>query len=196
MIGIGRSTYKKELDGCIKYAPVMQSTGEGQMPFTLALVAGMTMHTLEWSDTSIENYFSSRLGYYFQAIIGRKFSESISLQLMPTMVHKNLVALATQPNDVYALGVGGRVKISKRVAFTCDYSYRLNVPEDDIFNNPLSIGVDIETGGHVFQLHLSNAIGMNEAALITETVGSWGKGEIRFGFNLSRVFQLKKKKVG
>lgn len=195
MAGIGRSTYRKELDGFIKYAPIMQSTGKGHMPFTLALVTGMTMHTMEWPDTAIKNYFSSRLGYYFQAIIGRKFNESFSLQLMPTMVHKNLVALASQPNDVFALGAGGRLKVSKRVAITCDYSYRFNVPEDDIFNNPLSVGVDIETGGHVFQLHLSNAVGMNEAALITETVGSWGKGEIRFGFNLSRVFQLKKKKT-
>jgi hypothetical protein len=195
MAGFGRSTYKKELDGFIKYAPIMQSTGEGQMPFTLALVAGMTINTMEWADTSIENYFSSRLNYYFQAIIGRKFSESFTLQLMPTMVHKNIVPLQTQPNDVFALGVGGRIKVSKRVAFTCDYSYRINPEENDIFHNPLSVGVDIETGGHVFQLHLSNAVGMNEPTLITETIGSWDKGEIRFGFNLSRVFQLKKKQT-
>jgi hypothetical protein len=164
------------------------------MPITLALVAGMTMNTTEWADTSIHNYFSSRLAYYFQTIIGRKFSESFSMQLMPTMVHKNLVALHTQPNDIFALGIGGRMKVSKRVAFTCDYSYRFNADANDIFHNPLSVGVDIETGGHVFQLHVSNAVGMNEVALITETVGEWGKGEVRFGFNLSRVFQLKKKK--
>jgi Membrane bound beta barrel domain (DUF5777) len=196
MAGFGRSTYKKELDGYVKYAPLMQSTGQGQFPFTLALVAGMTLNTLEWQDTAINNYFSSRLNYYFQAIIGRKFSESVTLQVIPTMVHKNLVPLHTQPNDLYSLGFGGRIKLSQRVAFTWDYFYRFNTDSADIFTNPLSIGCDIETGGHVFQLHFSNAIGMNEPAFITETTGSWGKGEVRFGFNLSRVFQLKKKKVG
>lgn len=195
MAGFGRSTYKKELDGYIKYAPIMQSTGQGEFPFTVALVTGMTLNTLQFQDTSIHNYFSSRLNYYFQAIIGRKFSESVTLQVIPTMVHKNLVPLHTQPNDLFSLGFGGRIKMSKRVAFTWDYFYRFHTDSAGIYANPLSIGCDIETGGHVFQLHFSNAIGMNEPAFITETTGSWGKGEVRFGFNLSRVFQLKKKKI-
>lgn len=195
MFGIGRSTFKKELDGQIKYAPLMQSTGQGAFPFTLALVGGMTMNTLPWANTSINNYFSSRLAYYYQAIIGRKFSESLSLQLSPTMVHNNLVPLSSQPNDVYALGLGGRYKVSKRIALTWDYFYLMNGIQKGVNYNPLSVGLDIETGGHVFQLHVSNASGMNERAFITETTNTWSKAELRFGFNLSRVFQIKKKQI-
>lgn len=192
MLGVGRSTFKKELDGYIKFAPLMQSTGQKSFPFTMALVAGITMNTSPWSDTSIQNYFSSRLAYYYQAIIGRKFSERFTLQITPTMVHTNLVALSSQPNDIFALGIGGRMKVTKRVALTWDYFYRFNGVEKDINYNPLSVGIDVETGGHVFQLHFSNATGMNERAFINETTHSWTRGEVRFGFNLSRVFQLKK----
>jgi len=153
------------------------------------------MNGLEWSDPTRENYFSSRLAYYFQTIIGRKISEGVSLQFSPTLVHKNMVQLETDPNDVYSLGIGGRLKLSKRIAFTWDYFYVFNSSSDNVYHNPLSVGLDIETGGHVFQLHFSNATGMNEPTFITETTGDWAKGEVRFGFNLSRVFQLKKKKL-
>lgn len=194
MFGFGRSTFKKELDGYVKYAPLQQSTGEGSFPVTIALVGGMTMNTLPWADPTIKNYFSSRLAYYFQTIIGRKISEGFTLQLAPTLVHNNLVALQTQPNDIYAVGFGGRAKVSNRVALTWDYFYVVNGIEKGINYHPLSVGVDIETGGHVFQLHVSNAAGMNERAFITETTNSWSKGELRFGFNLSRVFQIAKNK--
>lgn len=194
MAGIGRSTYKKELDGFIKYAPMRQSTGPWSSPVTVALVAGMTLDGLPWSDPNRKNFYTSRLAYYFQAIIGRKFSESFSLQLSPTMVHKNIVPLETDPNNIYALGVGGRLKLSKRIALTWNYSHVLIGMPDSGYYHPLSIGFDIETGGHVFQLHFSNSTGMNERAFITETTNQWGKGEIRFGFNLSRVFQIRKKK--
>lgn len=194
MVGVGRSTFKKELDGYIKFAPIRQSTGSGNFPFTVAVVTGVTLNTMEFADPTVNNYFSSRVSYYAQTIIGRKFSEGLSLQLVPTMVHNNLVPLATQPNDVYALGFGGRIKATKRMAFTWDYFYVVNGIEEDINYHPLSVGIDIETGGHVFQLHVSNAAGMNERAFITETTASWGKVDIRFGFNLSRVFQLWKVK--
>ena len=196
MVGIGRSTFKKELDAFFKYAPLQQSTGKHSFPLTVALAAGITMNGLEWSDPTRENYFSSRLAYYFQTIIGRKISEGFSLQFSPTLVHKNMVQLEMDPNDIYSLGVGGRLKLSKRIAFTWDYFYVFNSPSDNVYHNPLSVGFDIETGGHVFQLHFSNATGMNEPTFITETTGDWAKGEVRFGFNLSRVFQLKKKKLG
>lgn len=195
MAGIGRSTFKKEVDGFIKYAPIRQSTGPGSFPVTVALVAGMTVDGLPWADPSRENYFSSRLAYYFSAIIGRKFSDAFTLQLTPTLVHKNLVQLQTDANDIMGLGLGGRLKLNKRMALTWDYTYVLNgLPAG--YQNPLSVGLDIETGGHVFQLHVSNSAGMNERAFITETTGQWGKGEVRMGFNLSRMFQLKKKKIG
>lgn len=195
MIGVGRSTFKKELDAFVKYAPFQQSTGSRSFPVTIALASGITMNGLDWADTARKNYFSSRLAYYFQTIIGRKISEGFSLQFTPTLVHKNLVPFETDPNDIYSLGVGGRLKVSKRIAFTWDYFYVFNPLSDNLYHNPLSVGIDIETGGHVFQLHFSNATGMNEPTFITETTGDWSKGEVRFGFNLSRVFQLKKKKL-
>lgn len=193
MAGVGRSTFKKEVDAFVKYAPIRQSKGPGSSPVTVALVGAMTVDGLPWTDPTRTNYFSSRLAYYFSAIIGRKFNESFTLQLTPTMVHKNLVQLQTNSNDIIGLGVGGRLKLNKRMALTWDYTHVLSgLPTG--YYNPLSVGIDIETGGHVFQLHLSNATGMNERAFITETTGQWAKGEIRMGFNLSRVFQLKKNK--
>lgn len=195
MVGVGRSTFKKEVDALIKYAPIRQSTGPWSSPVTVALVSGITVDGLPWADPNRENYFSSRLAYYHQIIIGRKFSEGFTLQVSPTMVHKNLVQQANDENDIYGLGIGGRLKLSKRIAFTWDYTHVLVGMPDSGYYNPLSVGLDIETGGHVFQLHFSNATGMNERAFITETTGQWGKGEIRFGFNLSRVFQLKKPKL-
>jgi hypothetical protein len=191
MLGVGRSTFKKELDGFIKYAPLQQSIGPNSLPFTLALVGGATINTLPWSNPSRANKFSHRVAYYFQSIVGRKFSEKFTLQVSPTIVHNNLVALATDRNDVFTISTGGRYKISKRMALMADYSYVFN----NANRNPLSLGLDIETGGHVFQLHFSNATGMNERAFITETIGSWGEGDIRFGFNISRTFQIKKKKL-
>ena len=106
-------------------------------------------------------------------------------------MHRNEVA-AEDENDIYALGIGTRFKLSKRIAFVVDYFPVLNRPETLNTKDPLSVGFDIETGGHVFQLHFSNSAGMSERAFITDTRDDWGKGEIRFGFNLSRVFTIKK----
>lgn len=194
MVGIGRSTYKKELDGFVKFAPIRQSTGPGGFPATIAISAGTTLNTLPWSDPARKNYFTSRLAYYTQVIIGRKFNQNLSFQISPTMVHNNLVATQAIPNDVFASSLGGRVKVSKRMALTFDYTYVISGIDKNLYKDPLSFGLDIETGGHVFQLHFSNSTGMNERAFITETTGSWDKAEIRFGFNLSRMFQIKKQK--
>ena len=187
------TAFKKEVDAFVKYAPLRQSTGPGSFPVTVAFVGAATIDGLPWADPTRTNYFTSRMAYYFSAIIGRKFNESFTLQLTPTVVHKNLVQLQTDPNDIIGIGVGGRLKLNKRMALTWDYTHVLDgLPTG--YYNPLSVGIDIETGGHVFQLHVSNATGMNERAFITETTGQWGKGEIRMGFNLSRTFQLKKLK--
>ena len=188
---IGRSSSKKELDGFLKYRLIWQSTGEKSIPFSVVLVSGMTSNMLKQTGTA-ENpyYFTNRLGYYYQAIIGRKFSEKFSLQLTPTFVHRNYVQLNNDPNDVYAVGIGSRIKLSKRIALTEDFFYVINKSVSENFQNCLSIGIDIETGGHVFQVHFTNALGMNERAFITETDGNWGKGDIQMGFNISRVFTI------
>ncbi len=192
-VGIGRSTLNKELDGFVKYRVLQQTEGNGEIPLSIILVAGSSIHTLENLNPNRKLEFSSRLGYFYQLIAGRKFSEGFSLQLSPTLVHRNLVD-EKDDNDTYAVGIGARQKLSKRVALVLDYFYIVNgLPSSDL-HNPLSVGIDIETGGHVFQLHFSNATGMNEKAFITGTSENWGNGEIRFGFNLSRVFTLKKQK--
>jgi hypothetical protein len=188
-IGVGRSTLKKELDGFFKYRIIRQSTGPGSSPVSLVWVSGITVHTLKWAYPDRDNKFSSRLGYYHQLILGRKLNERFSLQLAPLFVHRNLIDSVKNSNDSWALGIGGRMKISKRVALVLDYHPILSGKQEGTYD-PLSVGFDIETGGHVFQLHFSNATGMNEKEFITNTTGEFWKGEIRFGFNLSRVFSL------
>ena len=193
-IGIGRTTTNKELDGFLKYRVVQQSKGPGSFPLSVVLVAGMSIQTYKNLDPSKEISFNLRSGYYYQAIFGRKFTERFSLQLSPTLVHRNEVAIG-DVNDIFAAGVGARYKFSKRMAFVVDYFYVTNGLPHSEGTNPLSVGVDIETGGHVFQLHFSNTSGMNERAFITQTTNKWGSGDIQFGFNLSRVFNLKKHKA-
>ena len=193
-VGIGRGSYKKEVDGFVKWRAIQQATGPKALPFSLVAVAGSTIIGAPWADPTRKNHFSSRVGYYGQAIIGRKFSERFTLQVMPTMLHRNFVETAADPNDLFATGLGGRIKLSKRVSLNVDYYYVVNQNEARNVHNPLSVGFDIETGGHVFQLHFTNAVGMNERVFLTETTNDWGKGDIQFGFNISRAFQIGKKK--
>ena len=115
--------------------------------------------------------------------------------MTPALVHTNIVENRLVPNDLYALGFGGRLKFTKRMAFIWDYSYTFNRFPENVTSNPLSVGIDIETGGHVFQLHFSNTVGMNERAFLSDDNGHWLNGNIQFGFNLSGVFQIKKQKV-
>ena len=194
-IGVGRSNVGKEWDGFIKFRPLWQSTGPGASTISIVLVTGATISSLPWADPLQKNYFSSRMAFYNEIIFGRKFNERFSFQLSPVFVHRNLVPLATDANDIYALGAGMRFKLSKRVALVADYHYIAQGLNKEIYHDPFSIGFDIETGGHVFQLHFSNAIGMNEKSFIANTTDSWAKGEVRFGFNLSRVFTVGKGKA-
>jgi hypothetical protein len=193
-IGIGRGTLRKEVDGFIKWRAIQQAKGPGAAPVSLLAVAGSTIIGAPWTDPARENLFSSRVGYYGQAIIGRKFSERFTLQLMPTFLHRNFVETKQDPNDLYAAGIGGRLKLSKRVSLNVDYYYVANQNDLLDLHNPLSVGFDIETGGHVFQLHFTNAVGMNERAFLTETANDWANGDIQFGFNISRSFQIAKRK--
>lgn len=190
MIGLGRSSNKKEIDGFIKYKMIWQGKGKGSIPFSVILISGFSKNGLEWANPERKNYFTSRFAYFNQVLIGRKFSESFSLQLMPTMIHRNLVAKTIDKHDIYSMGVGARLKLTRRMSLNAEYFYNLPDQLGTASTNPLSIGFDIETGGHVFQLHFTNALGMNERSLITDTNGSWEKGDIHFGFNISRVFTL------
>ena len=194
-IGIGRGSFEKTYDGFIKYKFLRQSTGKRNMPFTAALLLTSAVQTLKWANPERENFFSNRLYYTSQLIIGRKFSESFSLQLSPTMVHRNLIKTNAEKNDVYALGVAGRIKLSKRIALNAEYIYLLPDQVSSDITNSLSVGFDIETGGHVFQLHFTNSTSMIEKGFITESTNSWDNGGVHFGFNVSRVFTVKRKKL-
>jgi hypothetical protein len=194
MVGVGRGSFEKTFDGFAKFSLLKQSTGERVMPVSVSVLSSVALKSLKWPDPTITNYFSSRLSYVWQILVARKFSQGFSFQLMPTYIHRNLVATELDPNDLYALGAGGRLKLTKRISLNAEYYYVLNPKtymSQQIYN-PLSVGVDIETGGHVFQLFFSNSVGTIEKQFIGETTGQWKKGDIHFGFNISRVFTLKK----
>ncbi len=192
-VGIGRSTYQKTFDGFLKVKLLRQSKGVKNMPLSVSLFTASDLFSLKWQDSERTNFFSSRLSFVNQILIARKFSESFSLQLAPTHIHKNLV-MEKGTNDNFAIGIGGRYKITKRLSINMEYFHNLPGYVADNFENPLAVGVDIETGGHVFQLHFTNAQPMFERAFITETMGKWNKGDVYFGFNISRVFTIKKPK--
>lgn len=195
MVGIGRSTYQKQYDGFTKIKLLRQSSGSRSMPITLSAIGTIMYKSLKFDDPTRENYYSSNLYYSGQLLIARKFNESLSLQLMPTVVHYNLVERADDPNDLFSLGVGGRMKLSKRVSLNLEYYYQLSDYKFDGTKNSLSIGFDIETGGHVFQVYCTNSTGMTERTYIHESTGNFFEGDIRLGFTISRVFTLKKPKV-
>lgn len=192
MVGWGRSSFEKTYDLFAKYKILRQSSGKVSMPITLSWFGSTAITTMKWQQPQRENYFSSRMYYTHQLLIGRKFSESFSLQFMPTFVHRNIVKTDVEKNDVYAIGAAARQKLTKRLAINVEYFYVLPDQIDERFRNSLSIGFDIETGGHVFQLHFTNSTSMIERGYITETVGNWLDGDIHFGFNVSRVFTVRK----
>lgn len=194
MIGAGRSSFEKTYDGFLKFKLLRQSTGAKVMPISLSLLSSMAVKTIPFQNPDRENYFSSRLYYAHQILIGRKFSESLSFQLSPTVVHRNLVRTSSEANDVYSIGAGGRMKLTKRTSLNLEYIYVLPNQLAPGYRNSFSVGFDIETGGHVFQLHFTNSTSMIEKGFITESVGNWLNGDVHFGFNVSRVFTLREKK--
>ena len=132
--------------------------------------------------------FENRLIYVSQLLISRKFSQNLSLEVAPTFFHENFVLDDNQENSQFAVGLGGRYKFAKRWSLNIDYAAHLNRVNNFIYKNPLSVGVDIETGGHVFQMHFSSSQGIHEAGFLGNTTGDWTKGDVFFGFNLLRVF--------
>lgn len=139
--------------------------------------------------------------YCAQVLIARKFSDRLSLQVSPTFLHRNRPETADEQRALFAIGVGGRFKVTKRLSINAEYFWTARDDKAFVgrfgqvvqYNDALSIGVDLETGGHVFQMHFTNVIGMNEKQFIGETTGAWGKGDIRWGFNISRTFSFDRK---
>ncbi|WP_242929111.1 DUF5777 family beta-barrel protein [Pontibacter vulgaris] len=191
-IGAGRSSLEKTYDGFLKYKLLQQQTGQGlAMPVTLTLFTSAAIRSLRWPPEETSFDFKHRLTYTHQLLFARKFTERFSLQLSPTLVHRNLVETSSDENNVYAIGTSGRFKLTKRTSFNAEYYYLLSEATRNNFRNALSLGFDIETGGHVFQLIFTNAQGMVEKFFIPQNTGYWSDGDIYFGFNISRTFDLK-----
>lgn len=193
-IGVGRGTYEKEYNGFVK-AKILRQTEDNKMPVSLSYVGDIYLQTLQMNLPNGESYpFENRISYMNQLLIARKFSSHISFQLMPTHIHYNIVPTSSEPNNLFAIGVAGRIKVTKRMAITGEYYYVIPGTSLDGYHNALSVGLDIETGGHVFQLLFTNANAINERVVIGQTSGRWSKGDIHFGFNISRVFTIVKPK--
>jgi len=210
MIGIGHSTWQKTYDALIKIKILRQSTGAVNMPFTLSFLSTAATRTdLAKKDTlgnRVHTTFGDKTSFVEQIIIGRKFSNSFSLQLMPTYIfnhnridsvnvytkNRSNVLYGGKRKNTFALGVAGRLKVSKRISLTAEYYYQFDDSKPLHRYNSISLGIDIETGGHVFQMHFTNSNGMTEKSYITDTDDKWTNGYIRFGFNISRVFNVGK----
>jgi hypothetical protein len=191
-VGFGRSTFEKTYDVFGKYKILRQSKGKVNMPVTMSFLAAAAVKTIPFGKER-KHYFSERLNYTYQLILGRKFSDGFSLQLSPTVVHKNIVKTKDLEHDVKAMGIAGRIKLSKRTALNAEYIYVLPNQLESDKKKSLSLGFDIETGGHVFQLHFTNSTSMVENGFITNNTGTWTNGGVHFGFNVSRVFTVKEK---
>ncbi|MCE7062441.1 DUF5777 family beta-barrel protein [Dyadobacter sp. CY343] len=190
MVGVGRSTSQKVYDFFGKYKLLKQSSGAGSVPVSVTLFGGTGVATV-----NKELEFQDKLYYSAQVLIARKFGERLSLQLSPTYLFRNRPEMRGDEKLLLAVGIGGRYKLSKRVSLNGEYFYTArekNTPTAPYYDS-MSFGVDIETGGHVFQLHFTNSLGMIEKQFIGETAGTWGKGDIHYGFNISRTFSFDKK---
>ena len=190
MVGFGRSTYNKTYDGYLKYAFLKQSRGDKSVPISIVSFSNFSLNTLK------QNYsdypFLGRLSFCNQLLISSKINSKLSIQIMPTWVHWNMVQLAEDKNDIFVFGGGFRYLISKSVSINSEYFIRINDSESnmELYHNSFSVGVDIETGGHVFQLHITNSMPMIESSFMTRTTGDWSEGGVHFGFNISREFNL------
>jgi Membrane bound beta barrel domain (DUF5777) len=194
-VSIGRNSFDKTMDSYIRYRLLTQCSGARNMPVTITLYGNAACKTSpQTADATYPITFEDRMAYVGQMLIARKFSSRLSLQLMPSIVHKNTVDQTIEYNDQYAMGVGGRIRLTRSVSLTSEYYYRLNVHPNNPYQNALGFGIDIETGGHVFQLVMTNTQGLTERSIITETQGKFLNGGIHLGFNVTRTFQVRKRK--
>ena len=189
-LGIGRSTYEKTYDGFVKWKFLRQKTGAENFPVNIVWLSSIAIPTIEINEplSTVD-----RMGFTHQLMISRKFGQNFTFQIMPGMVHLNTVPKTTDDNDIFYIGGAFRYKITRSLALTGEYYYRFNPIESIRTYDVVGFGVDIETGGHVFQLHITNSRPTFEKGFITDTKDDFWDGDIRFGFNISRTFQLGKK---
>lgn len=194
-IGIGRSKIQEHLDGNLKYRFLEQK--ENGIPISAAYFTNVALSPVA---NIPDDEFANRLSYTHQLIIASKVSRWASLEVLPTFVHRNYVYSsiinpengAIDEHDLFSLGFAGRFKLTTRFAFVIDYFLTFSDfrTTGNNYYNPLGIGVEIETGGHVFHINLTNSSGLIENNYIPQTTGSWSNGEYKLGFNISRVFTL------
>lgn len=192
-VSVGRNNIDKIYDAGIKLILLRQQTGQKNVPVSVSFYTSAYINSLKWDNPERKNLFSSRLSYMSQVLIARKFNQKFSLQITPSFVHKNLVPLPEDQNNIFAIGTGARYKLGRKFSLNGEYYYLLPGKTADDFINNLSLGFDIEAAGHVFQIHATNSQAMFARGFITETTGSWQKGNIYLGFNIYRVFPIKKK---
>ncbi|WP_425391244.1 DUF5777 family beta-barrel protein [Ekhidna sp.] len=185
-IGIGRSSFDKVIDAFVKYRFLRQSD---RTPVTATFFSSIARKTVD--QIGLEGI--DRNAYTSQLLIARKFNSNFSFQLAPTVIQRNLVATNDDANLLIAIGMGARYKVSNRIAIVTEYYPQVS-DKSDQFQNAFAIGVDIETGGHVFQLHFTNSVQMNERGFIGETTDDFWDGDIHYGFNITRVFDLRPNK--
>jgi len=186
-IGLGRSSFEKTYDGFVKWKFLRQKSGAEKSPISIAWFSSMAVTSLRFEGQDVN--FDDRIGYTHQLLIARKFNSAFSFQLNPGFVHLNTVPEIEDDNDILYLGGGFRYKFTPSVALTFEYYYRFNELTSVETFDPIGIGFDIETGGHVFQLVFTNSRPTFEKGFITNTVDNFWDGDIRFGFNISRTFQ-------
>ncbi len=182
-VSVSRHTLSKMYETGIKYRLARQSK---DFPVDIVGYNTIDINTLLEKEDYPKIEFADRLSYITQFLISRKVSDKLSLELVPSFIHKNLYNPAIENDEQFSLGAGGRMKLTKRLSVNMEYMYNFDKP--DFYVNPLSVGLDIETGGHVFQLIFSNSQAMTESGYVTNAAGDWGKGDFFFGFNLYRVF--------
>ena len=194
-LGVGRSKISETLDAYLKYR-LLQQTTDDRIPVSVTLFTNGAIVSQKATGIEYDN-FAHRTSYTYQALIARKFNSNLSLQLMPTLLHRNYIFNSKDENDLYSLGIGGRIKLTKSFALLADYFYSFSTFRKDnnqTYFNPLGIGVEIETGGHVFHMFFTNNGAILENSFLANTTSSWGKGEYKFGFNISRTFGIGKRR--
>ena len=191
-IGIGRSSFLKVADGFVKYQLLQQQKGTKTVPVSITLHSSTNYRNARYTD-GIDHATSDRLSYMHQAIIARKWNRKLSTLVSPSVVHFNLVPTAQDPNTTAHITLGARYKISNRMALTGESTLLSNreFSYGERYTTPFALGVDIETGGHVFQLHISNTRAMNGPYWMARNPYSASNGGLFLGFNISRVFTVK-----
>ncbi len=188
-IGVSRHTFQKNYETALKYRLANQKVGG--FPVTIAGYNTLDINTELDKVNYPQLQFNNRLSYSAQLLISRKMSESLSLELAPIYTHKNVYDDTAEYADLLLLGYGARYKLSKRLSLNLEYDMRLNAIDGYLtnrFHNPITAGLDIETGGHVFQLVFSNSQAMNDVTVFSNSTGKLGDKGIFFGFNMYRVF--------